>query len=199
MPVFRGQLIPVFINVGKHRLQIFRVDQKKAGIVGDLEDNAQNIGLELVQSQNSGEKKRAHLGDRCPQGHAHLAVYVPEHDRILAEAVAVLIQLKSRDPLIQTVALPASLGERAEVSLDVSQKNRDARVRERLCENLQADRFSGTGSSRDHTVPVCHGGIEKDLFFPAFTNQNLTVFVHTFSSCASAGKPQNYTDAERII
>ena len=50
----------------EHGLEIFEIDQEKPVVVGDLEDDRQDVGLQLIEFKNAGQKKRPHLRNCCP-------------------------------------------------------------------------------------------------------------------------------------
>ena len=44
-----------------------------------------------------------------------------------------------------------------QIAFDVCQKDRDSRVTEGFCQNLQGDGLSGSGGACDKAMTVCHG------------------------------------------
>ena len=43
--------------MGKHRLQIFEIEEEHTVVIGNLEDKAQHPALDLIQVQEPAEKK----------------------------------------------------------------------------------------------------------------------------------------------
>ena len=67
-------------NVLEHRAQVFQVEQRKARIVCDLEDEVEHARLDVVELEHARQHQRAHVGHRGPHGVAALAVHIPQRD-----------------------------------------------------------------------------------------------------------------------
>ena len=126
--VLGSELSGMLIRIVQHRLKILGVDQKHTVVICDLEDNGQDVCLQFIDPQHSGKKKRPHLGNRGAKRHPLLAVHIPEGNRILSVCVSIRCKIHGSDSCGHMFLINAFLRQRAQVTLDVRQKYRNARI-----------------------------------------------------------------------
>ena len=56
---------PTYWSIG---LEVLEVEEEEAVVVGDLEDEGEDAGLDVVEVEDAGEEERAHLGDGGADG-----------------------------------------------------------------------------------------------------------------------------------
>lgn len=152
----------VLADVPQHGLEVFEVEQEEAVVVGDLEDEGEDAGLDVVEVEDAGEDERAHFGDGGADGVALLAEDVPEGDRGGLELKAG--ELEALEAGVEFWVGRAGLGDAGEVALDVGGEDGDTDRGEGLGHDLEGDGFAGAGSSGDEPVAVGHLGQEGEEF-----------------------------------
>ena len=156
LAVVSRQLVSMLANEPYHRLEVLEVDQQQLVVVRDLEDDRQKVALQIVELQDPGHEKGTDLGHRRPQLDAVLPENVPERHGIAVVVEVRLSEAEALDPLLHVLAVLAGKHHSRDVALDVSHEHRNARIRERLGEDLQRHRLTGTRRTRDQPVAVRH-------------------------------------------
>jgi len=144
----------VLADVPEHGLEVFEVEEEEAVVVGDLEDEVEDAGLDVVEVEDAREQERAHLGDSGADGVAPLPEDVPEGDGGGLELEAG--EIEALEAGVEFGAGGAGLGDTGEVALDVGGEDGDADAGEGLGHDLEGDGFAGAGGSSDEAVAVGH-------------------------------------------
>ena len=150
------------LHIIDHGLQVFQIYKKQVIIISDPVDDAQDIALQIVELQDSGHQKRAHLGDGCAQRHALPAVNIPESHRITLIIEAVLSQTEPRDSFLHVGGICSGKHESGQIALYVRHEDRDSHLAEGLRHDTGCHGLAGTGRSGDQAVSVCHAGQQED-------------------------------------
>ena len=96
VPMLAGEMLPYWVwksfgriaDMLQHGLQIFQVEQQKAVVVGNLEDESHDTGLGVIQIQDAADEQRSHLRNRGAHRMALLAEDVPKSDGTAGKAEA---------------------------------------------------------------------------------------------------------------
>ena len=83
--VLRFELGGVVTDVLHHAAQILEVEQQKALVVSNAENDAEYAGLRIVELQQACQKVRSHLGDGCAHRQTFFAINIPEGYWVAAE------------------------------------------------------------------------------------------------------------------
>jgi hypothetical protein len=82
IPITRPEFLCMITDIHGHGTQIFQVQLENLLVIGDLEEGAEYISLDIIQVQYPGEEERAHLGDGGPDGMSLFPIDIPECYRI---------------------------------------------------------------------------------------------------------------------
>ena len=131
-----GQLVILGIvaNILHHAAQILQIDQQQALFVCNAEDDPQNAGLGLIQTQQPGNQFRAHFGDGGTHRQAQLAVNVPEADGV--GGVGKVFNAEIVDAPADVLGLMTGLHHTGQVALDVCNKYGYSHIAEGLRQHL---------------------------------------------------------------
>ena len=152
--VLHGELRAVLTHELEHGAQILQIQQQKAIVVGDLEDDVQNAGLDLGQAQQAGQQNRAHGTDGDAHGVAHLTEDIPEAGGIAVEGEAV--DAEALNAALHIGAVLAGLAHAGQVAFNICEEHRNAQLGKGLRHDFHGDGFAGAGSAGDEAVAVCH-------------------------------------------
>jgi hypothetical protein len=88
VPLLAGEMLPYCLKILRriaymlqHGLQVFKVEQQQAAVIGYFEDQCHHARLGVVQIQNPADEQRTHLRDGGAHRMALFAEHVPEGDR----------------------------------------------------------------------------------------------------------------------
>ena len=159
-----GKLVLVVAHIAQHGPQVLHVQQQKAVVVGDLEDDLQHPLLGGGEAQDAAQQAGAHVGDGAPHRVAHLLVDVPKGHRVALVRKGVP-QAELVDALLHPLALCARLGQTGHVPLYVAEEHGYPRVGEGFGHHLHGDGLARSAGSGDETVAVSHfeGQVDPSL------------------------------------
>ncbi len=158
----RGPELPgVVPDELRHRPQVLQVQQEKAVVVRDPEDEGQHAGLDVVQVEDPPEEERPHLRDGGPHGVPLLPEEVPEGDGI--PQVFESVQFELRRPFHDFRVVAPRPRDPGQVPLHVRKEDRNADGAELFRQHPQRDGLAGARGSGDQAVPVGHPGEQRDL------------------------------------
>ena len=152
--VLHGELRPVLAHELEHGAQVLEIQEQQAVIVGNLEDDVENAGLDFGQSQEPCQQHGAHGAHGHAHGVADLTEDIPEAGGIAVEGE--VLDPEALDARLHVGAVPAGLAHAGQVALDICKEDRDAHLGEGFCHDLHGDGFAGAGCARDQAVAVCH-------------------------------------------
>ena len=148
-------------QVADHGAQVGEVEQRQAGLVGVVEDQAEAGLLGLVEAEHLGQQDRAERrhGDAQRDAGALAA------DRVVLdrEALGLPVLADRRRAGGELVAGLAGRGEAGEVALHVGGEHGYAVGAELLGEELQGLGLAGAGRAGDQAVPVEHRERDPDV------------------------------------
>ena len=134
--------------------KVLHVNQQEAVFIGNLEDDVQHARLGFIEAHQAAQHVRAHAGNGGTHGMALLPIHVEKAHRAALELGVGDTEL--RQALLNEAGKLAHLGDAAEVSLHVGHEAGHAVLAEGLCQNLQGNRFTGTGGSGNKSVTASH-------------------------------------------
>ncbi len=124
-------------------------------LVGDLEDDIKNAGLDLGQPEQAAEQGGPHFRHGHADGVALLAEDIPEAGRIGLEP-EVLAEAEARDAVLHILGHDAGLAHAGQIALDIGQEHGNAHLREALGHDLHGDGLARAGGAGDEAVAVGH-------------------------------------------
>ena len=150
----RSALPSVGDEVLDHRAQVLQVEQRQAGAVGVVEDQAERGLLGVVQAEHLGQQDRAEARDRRAQRHADADA--ADHEELDRVRGGLPVVPGVAGPCADLVAGLAGSGQTGQVALDVGEEDRDAGGGQLLGDQLQGLGLAGAGGAGDQAVPVEH-------------------------------------------
>ena len=160
VPVLHRVFLGMFGDVLQHRTQVLEVDNHQPAFIGDAEDDVEHAVLGIVETEQTGEQLRSHLGDGGADWMSLFAVNVIETYWTGLELR--IFDAELRQPLLDKAAQFAGLADARKVTLHVGHEAGHADLAESLGQNLQADRLSGAGGARDQTMPIGHFALNAE-------------------------------------
>ena len=143
------------------RAQVLGVQERKALLVGPVEDQPERGLLGVVEVQHLRQQDGAELRERgADRDRRALAAQREELDRVRRGRPVVAGVLGAR---LDLGVVLAGLGHAGEVALDVGQQHRHPGVRQLAREPLQGLGLARAGGARDEAVPVERRERDADL------------------------------------
>jgi hypothetical protein len=143
-----------------HRAQVLEVDERQAGLVGEVEHQRQARGLRLVEVEHAGQQHRAERRHRRP--HRDAGALAAQREELGGEAGRRPLLADARRPGRELVARRSGLRDAGEIALDVGEEHRHAVRGELLGHHLEALGLAGAGGAGDETVAVEHAERDAD-------------------------------------
>ena len=174
--VLGRKLGAVIADILEHGSQILQVKQQQAVVVRHAENDVQNAGLDLGQTEQTAEKRRAHFGYRHSDRVTLLAENIPEAGRVRFEGK--VFDAEAVDPLLQAFRRGAGNAHAGQVALDVAQENGHAHIGERFGHDLHRHGLARAGRTGDNAVAVRHLRQEIKIFIFGLSHPYLVISKH---------------------
>ena len=166
----------IIADILEHRAQILQIEQQQTVVVSYTENDIQNAGLDLGQTEETAKKRRPHLGN-CDSDRVTLFTEnIPETGGIRFKSK--VFNAEAVDPLLQAFRRRAGNAHTGQVALDVTEEHRDAHIGERLSHDLHRNGLAGTGRAGDDAVAVCHFRQEIKIFIFGLSHPYLVISKH---------------------
>ena len=128
--VLGGKLLIIIAHVIEQGFKVLGVNKKQILVIRNLESNGHKVCLQVIEVQNSGKKRSAHLGNCCAERNTVLAKQIIEGRRIAVIVPSGFLKPELLDSSLHVLTVFALEHCSREVALDVGEEYRDTEITE---------------------------------------------------------------------